>query len=176
VSGDDSLITIGVIGRPQGIKGEVRITSQTDWPDRFLELSNVFLDPPNGDGYQVEVKKARFQGKQIILKLAGIEDRNSAESLRGSHLKVTEESCSELPDGFYHIHDLIGMAIKTTSGTTLGFLTDVLKMPAHDVYVVDCNGKEVMIPAVKEFVKKINLSGREMIIEPIEGLLGDDES
>jgi 16S rRNA processing protein RimM len=80
-----------------------------------------------------------------------------------------------LPEGHYYIHELVGLTVKTMQGEKIGTICDVIQTPAQDVYVIDAGEKEIMIPAVKQFVKRINIQKNEMWIDPIEGLIESDE-
>ena len=171
MEGADCLISVGRIARPHGIRGEVKVTPLTDWPERYEEFRSVYMGSEDHVGEWVDIERARIQGGRIILKLSGIDDRTQAEALRGTILKVREEMCSALPDGSYRIFHLIGLGVSTTMGEQIGTLVDVMKMPSQDVYVIDAGGKEILIPAVKKFIKQIDVQNKVMIIEPIEGLL-----
>ena len=170
MGGVGSLIAIGKIGRPHGIRGEVKVVPLTDWPERFQYLRSVYLEAEGEEGVWVEVERAQVRGNRIILKLAGIEERDQAEQVRGRVLKVYEEELP-LPEGYFHVFRLIGMDVRSSAGETMGTIVDVLRMPSHDIYVIDSNGREIMIPAVKKFVKRVDIENNVMIVEPIEGLL-----
>jgi len=171
VEGADNLISVGRIARPHGIRGEVKVTPLTDWPEKYEEFRSVYLELEDKNGEWVDIEKARIQGSRVILKLSGIDDRTHAETIRGYNLKVREETCSALPDGSYRISHLIGLGVNTTSGEQLGTIVDVMRMPSQDVYIIDAGGKEILIPAVKKFIKQVDVQNKVMIIEPIEGLL-----
>jgi len=168
---DQALVLIGRIVRPHGVRGDLKVLPLTDWPERFESLTTIHLKPLKGSCRQVEIQNARFQKNGIILKLAGIDDLDTAETLRGFELYVTPDQIPPLPDGYVHLHDLMGLQVLTDSRDCIGEVTDILKMPAHDVYVVSQGEKEILIPAVKQFVKLVDLEKGEIIITPIEGLL-----
>ena len=170
MGGVGSLISIGKIGRPHGIRGEVKVVPLTDWPERFQQLRSVYLEAEGEDSVLLEIERAQVRGNRVILKLAGIEERGQAEQIRGHIIKVNEEDLP-LPEGYFHIFQLIGMDVRSSAGETIGAIVDVLRMPSHDIYVVDSNGREVMIPAVEKFVKRVDIENNVMIVEPIEGLL-----
>ena len=171
MEGAESLISVGRIGRPHGIRGEVKVTPLTDWPEKYEEFRSVYMGLEGENGEWVDIEKARVQGGRIILKLSGIDDRTHAEAIRGFVLKVREEMCSPLPNGSYRIFHLIGLGVNTTGGEQIGTVVDVLQMPSQDVYVIDAGEKEILIPAVKKFIKRVDVQNKVMIIEPIEGLL-----
>lgn len=175
MGGGDSLITVGRILRPHGIRGDVKVELYTDWPDRFNELRMLCLIVPGRVGKWIKVEQARIQQGSAILKLSGFENRSQAESVRGAELCVRENELPSLQEGHYYIHDLVGMNVRTVLGEKIGSVVDIIQMPAQDMYIVDADGKEIMIPAVKEFIKRIDLDKKEIIIDPIEGLIDSDE-
>jgi len=170
LGGVGSLVSIGKIGRPHGIRGEVKVIPLTDWPERFQQVQSVYLEPEGEAGVWVEIERAQVRGDRIILKFAGIEERDQAERIRGRIIQVCEESLP-LPEGYFHVFRLIGMDVKSSAGEKIGPIVDVLRMPSHDIYVVDSNGREIMIPAVKKYVKRVDIENNVMIVEAIEGIL-----
>jgi len=176
VSEVESYASVGRIVRPHGIRGELKVVSLTGWPEQFNQYRTLYVERPDGNGEWFAVERSRLQGERIILKLSGIDDREKAESFRGSFLKIQKEENSFLPEGTYYVSDLLGLEVCTNEGERIGSLVDVMKMPAQDVYVVDMGGREILIPAVKVFIKKVDIQGGRILIQPIEGLLGQDEN
>lgn len=169
--GGETFVSIGRIVRPHGIRGEVKVTPLTDWPERLKEYSSLYMEKGEGCGKWMEIEKGRVQGNQVVLKISGIDDRKGAESLRGAELKIQGDKITPPPEGSYRIFDLIGLEVTTTAGKRIGSVVDILRMPAQDVYVVDADGREVLIPAVKAFIKRVDIQGGEIVIRVIEGLL-----
>lgn len=171
MSGVETLIAVGRIVRPHGICGEVKVASLSDWPELFEQYRSLYIEKEGGEGKWIGVERGRTRGNQIILKLSGINNRNGAESLRGALLKVGRDDCLPIPEDTYYVFDIVGLSVRTTQGEIIGSVVDVLKMPAQDLYVVDNGEKEVLIPAVKAFIKKVDIQEGQIVIEPIEGLL-----
>lgn len=168
----DDLIKIGQITAPHGIGGEVRVFPLTDFPERFATLRQLLLGPaavPTGVKFKGAVKGL------IILQVDGVDDRTQAEKLRGQYLQVPKSEAYPLPEGCYYIFDLIGLSVVDLEGNVLGKLVDVDHTnPAHDLYVVEtAPRKRYMVPAVRKFVKEIDLSKGHVVIAPIPGLLED---
>ena len=109
--------------------------------------------------------------KKIIIKLQGINNRTAAEQLRGGLLQRQRSELRALADDEYFIFDLIGLNVKSVSGDPIGTITEMMNMPAHDIYVVKNGPREILIPAIKSIVKKIDINAGEMIIDPIDGLI-----
>jgi 16S rRNA processing protein RimM len=163
-------VTIGRISRARGVKGEMVVVPFTDDPRRFGELKKVMILKGEviKDFLVEEVRQ--FKGK-VLLKLKGVEKPEEVKKLVGGFIEIEREQMVELPPGRYFVFDLIGLEVITTGGARIGKVKDVLSLPANDLYLVEGGGKEHHIPALKEVVKKIDLKKKEMIIEPIEGLL-----
>jgi 16S rRNA processing protein RimM len=163
------MIAIGRILAPHSGHGEVKVLPLTDFPERFAKLTRVFL----GDNEQCQVERTRWHKKCVLLKLAGCDDRTAAEQLRGRLLFLPEEELVLLPEGQYYVHQLIGMRVETVAGQLLGILSDVLHTGANDVYVVQgAKGQEILVPAQRNVVERIDLAARVMVVNPLPGLLG----
>ncbi len=159
-------VTIGTVITPHGIRGELRVKLLTDFPERFEELDEVWVEIPGESGRVMEIESVRPYKEGLILKLSGVEDRTAAEGYRGADLRIDEGQMVELEDGEFYIHDLIGLEVFTTEGVSLGQVTQVLQGAANDVYVTP----KGMIPAVKQFVVEIDLAARKMLVTP-DGVL-----
>ena len=108
----------------------------------------------------------------VILKLAGISDRDGAEAVRGKELFITESDLPELPEGQYYIRDLIGMTVKEENGEILGKVSDVLQNTAQDIFEVEnADGRKILIPKVDQFVLEIDKAAGEIRVRLIEGML-----
>lgn len=117
-------------------------------------------------GAEHEILGARLQGERLVLQIEGVSDRTAAEKLQWEYLEADEDLDVELDEDEYFTADLIGMRVVTEAGEVLGEVEKVLPYPAHDLLVVD----GIMIPAVKEFVKQVDLKGRRMVVHLIEGM------
>ncbi|MDZ7261078.1 MAG: ribosome maturation factor RimM [candidate division KSB1 bacterium] len=164
-------ISIGFIHGVHGIKGEVKVFPLTDHPPRFKTVTSALVELPGGESRELELEKVRLRGDKIYLKFYGIESREQSLRLKGAYIKIKREECLKLPADRYYIFDLIGLEVKTLQGESLGHITDVWNLPANDVYIVSFQNKEILIPAIAQVVKQIDLEKRLMIIDPIEGLI-----
>lgn len=166
------LIRIGQITGAHGVRGEVRVYPLTDFPERFTNLRRALLGP------EARPVGVRFRGtvrNLVILALEGVTDRNQAEALRRQYLMIPRSEVYPLPEGHYYIFDLIGLDVVDPEGRPLGKLVDVDRnSPVHDLYVVEtAPGKRYMVPAVREFVRSIDLAAGRIVVQPIPGLLED---
>ncbi len=164
------LVAIGKVLRPHGQVGEVRVLPLTDFPDRFSELESVYL-VNEGETRNLTVERAELRGNTVILKFTEVRTQRDAWELVGSTLEIPQEEVVALPEGTYYVFQLMGMRVLNEEGEFLGEISDVLSMPAQDVYVVKREEEEVLIPAVESIVKSIDLERGEMVICPIPGLL-----
>ena len=159
-------ITIGDMPTPWGLKGEIKIRPLTDFPERFNAGQPVYID---GTAYIIE-KRTQHRGA-VIIKLNGIDTPEAASRLRHKTIDIPESEIQPLPEGQYYRFDIIGLEVWTTGGELLGTLSDILTTAGNDVYVVKTGKKDILIPAIKDVVKSIDLKNQRIVIEAIEGLL-----
>ncbi len=153
------------------MKGEVVVNPDTFDVNRYFILKSVFVGRSEDNAGLLSVESVRIQKERPIIKFTSIDSRDDAEKLVGRILYVDEANRIELPEGFYFIHDILGMQVYTVDEKYIGEVKDVLSLPAHNVYVVSYKEKEVMIPAVDEFIDLIDEEKKIIRIKPIEGLL-----
>lgn len=161
-------IKIGKIVNAVALRGEVKVYNYSGYKERYEELERIIVD---GRNYKIE--KIRYQNDMVILKLAGVNDRNAAEALKTKDVFITEDDLAELPDDTFYIRDLLGLDILDyDTDAKLGTLKDVLQPSSQDVYVIKgISGSDFYVPAVSEFVKEVNLKGGYIKIKPIEGMI-----
>ena len=155
---------------PHGLRGEVKCRIVTDFPkQRFRRSSSLLV---RGQTHTIE--SARVQGTTVLLKLSGISDRNAAETLRGADIEVPTEAAVQLPRGRFYWHQVIGLEVEdATTHERLGRVHDIIETGANDVYVVGntSNGKELLIPAIKDVVKEIDPTSGKMMIQLLPGMI-----
>jgi len=157
-----SNVRVGRIVGAHGLKGDLKVEILTDFAERLDKGRRLRLK-----GDWVTVEAARIQKDRLIVHLSGIDKIDDAEALQWEYLEAPVDERPQLDEDEFVTADLIGMTVVTTDGTEIGAVTDVLLMPAHDVLVVGT----VMIPAVKRFVKDVNVPDRRITVELIEGML-----
>ena len=156
-------LRIGLILRPHGVRGAVKVLPLGDDSSRFLELEDAFLE--RGGSYApVRVADVNVQDSDVYLSLSAASDRNDAEKLRNVYICVDRAHAAKLPEGRYFIADLIGCEVSDTDGRTFGKLTDVLQNGAADVYVVK-GEKELMFPALKTLLNIVDISGKRIVLD-----------
>jgi 16S rRNA processing protein RimM len=166
---EPALILVGRIGRPQGIKGEVTVEVRTDDPDDRFAPGRVLQT----DVRPLTVESSRWQGKYLVVAFQGVHDRNQAELLRDTLLRIDTADLPPLAaEDEYYDTQLVGLAAQRQDGTPLGEVTDVLHLPGGDVLVVlQPHGAEALIPFVKAIVPTVDLAAGHVVVDPPEGLL-----
>lgn len=166
----EDMLQVGVITQTHGIKGEVKVFPTTDDAQRFKKLKKVTLD--NGkERRELEITSVKFFKNLVILKFKGIDDINEVEKYKKATLFVTREDAVPLGENEYFIADLIGLKVVSDEGEELGTLDDVLQTGANDVYVVkNDKGEEILVPAIKDCVKNVDIEGGEILLHLLPGL------
>lgn len=170
------LITIGRIVKPFGVKGEVHVQSLTDVPGRFEELGEVTLVLSSGHRVVTTVTKVRGDGQFYRVSFASCTTPEEAASFRGALVKIPEGQAPLLPAGQHYQYELIGLTVQDEAGRSLGVLEEVLEMPEQQLFVVRRGNREILIPAVRAMITKIDIENHVMIVSPVEGLLGDHDA
>lgn len=166
-TGQPTHLVIGRVVAPRGLGGELKVAIDTEQPDRFLQLGEVYL----GDGLVCfKVQRARLHRGQALLQLRGIADRNAAEAWRGAHVSVSMDDALPLEEGQYYCHQIEGLDAVTIEGEKLGRVTEVLATGANDVYVVRGDQGELLLPAVKDVILRVDLQAGILVVRLPEGL------
>lgn len=167
-------LAVGRILRPHGIRGELRVGILTNYPERLGQYAYFYLASPDLPeiARRYPVEKLRRHKKVLLLKLGGCDDRNAAEELRGQLVQIPIEEVVPLEEGEYYYFQLIGVRVEAESGESLGQVVDVLETGANDVYVVRGPQGEVLLPAVKDVVLKLDLEAKQMVVNLLPGMLG----
>ena len=166
---DSDFIVIGQITKPHGVRGEVRVMPHTDEPLRFTWLEQVYVGADNPQLMAVE--QARVHQGMVLLKLTAVSTRTAAESLRGEWLLVPEDEALPLAEGEYFLFQLEGLTVVTTDGETLGTLTSVIETQANNVFVVQGERGELLLPDIDEVVQEIDFENGRMLVTLLPGLI-----
>lgn len=169
------LLNVGKIVNTQGIRGEVRVWPQTDFPDvRFKPGSKLLLVHPEQPDAQVEVEvqSCRDLKNLFVVKFKGFDDINLVEKYKGWELKVSETERVPLSEGEFYIRDIVGCSVVSDEGEPLGTITDVLSPGANDVWVVRRpRGKEWLLPVIDDVVLDVDVAAKTVKVRLMEGLL-----
>ncbi len=164
-------ITLGKMGAVYGIKGWLKIHSFTDEPDAILDYFPWSLKLGN-NVQTVEITDWRKHNKGLIVKVAGIDDRDEAQAFVGSEILTSEAALPELPQGHFYWRDLIGLSVVTNKGYDLGVVTDMMETGANDVLVVKANlndgfsKKERLIPYLfEQVIESVSIENKQICVD-----------
>lgn len=159
---------VGIVAAPVGIRGEVKIDLLTDFPDRFKQLRQLYV----GDAHHpMRLASARRHARRVALRFEDVHDRDAADALRGQALFIPREEAMPLPPGHYYHDQIIGLRVLSTTGDALGVVEQILHTGNNDVYVARDGAREVLIPAIHDVVREIDVAAGTLTIEVIDGLL-----
>lgn len=154
----------GEIVNTHGIRGEVKLLPWSDSPAFLLDFKTLYV---NGQGMTVEA--ARVHKTTLLVKFAGVNTVEEAMKLKGKRVSIARKD-AKLPKGSFFLADLIGLTVKDENGQTIGTVKEVLTPSVQNVYVIETPSGEKMVPAVPEFIKKVDVEGGEMLVSLIEGM------
>jgi 16S rRNA processing protein RimM len=165
------VVQIGHVIRPHGVTGLLRIVSYAQSKETFLKAGSVYIAKANGNLEEHTVVSIRERGSQYLLKVSGVESVEQADKLRGAEIFIGKESLGEKQEGDFYHHELLGLGVYLDTGRYLGVLKGIFPTGSNDVYVVEDQGKEYLIPAIYEVIKEVDLSEGRMVISAMKGLL-----
>ena len=167
----EEYLEIGQIVNTNGLKGLLKVKPLTDDITRFEELETIYIQI-HSQLVEKKIEKVRYVKNMVLLKLEGIDDINEAEKYRNLYIKINRKDIKELPENSYLIVDMLKCEVYTEENELLGKMIDVLQTGSNDVYVVkNKNGKEILLPAIKDVVKKVDIQNKKIIVKLMEGLI-----
>lgn len=167
----EDMLRVGVISSTHGVRGEVKVFPTTDDPSRFRDLESVLLDTGK-ELQKLEITGVKFFKNMVILKFKGYDNINEIEKYRGKDLWITRDQAVPLGEDENFVADLIGLRVLTDEGESLGVMKDVMFTGANDVYVVEReNGKELLLPAIRDCILDVDLEAGIMKVHVLDGLL-----
>jgi 16S rRNA processing protein RimM len=161
-------VAVGVIQRPHGLRGFVRVKPLTDWPERFKKLSSVCSLQSDSVRQELRIEQVIVRSSDVFIKFRGIDDRAGAEALTGATLAIGRSECVSLPAGEFYAFEIIGLKVVNPQGENIGTLADIINYPAHDVWMIRNGNKEWLIPATQDFVKKVDVAAGVIVVDRIE--------
>lgn len=162
-------LQVGAITSTHGLNGEVKVFPTTDDPKRYSRLKEVWLDTGR-EKLVLKVERVKYFKQFVIVKFQGLDRIEDVEGYVKKNLYVTRENAVKLRKNEYFIADLIGLTVIDEQERRLGTLTDVLSTGANDVYVVTEDGKELLIPAIRQCILDVNVEAGVMRVHLLEGL------
>ena len=157
-------LLIGEITKPQGVQGELKLRPITCDPSRFENMDYAFLK--EGEGYRrVNIRVRRAGADAVFLRMEGVNTRNDAEEMRGTMLYIDRAHAVELDEDSTFICDLMGLKGVLTDGGEIGRIIDVMQPGGNDVYVFKGKRGEVLVPALRSVVVKVDLDAGVMLLD-----------
>lgn len=167
----ENLMEIGQIVNTYGIKGFVKVVPFTDNINRFEDLKEVYVETKKGlENFEIE--EVKYAKNTVLLKLKGIDDINIAEKYKNCYIKISRENAVKLPEDTYFIVDLLDIKVYTDEDIYLGNIIDVYPTGSNDIYVVkNEEGKQVLLPAIGEVIKTVDIENKKMVVHLLDGLI-----
>jgi 16S rRNA processing protein RimM len=171
---DLDFVSIGRISRTHGVRGALKVVPYGETLGEQSAGEKLFLNP-DAKGVRPELTLAalRPQGKFWVVQFHELSDMDAAQRVVGEELFVPEDRLSPTEEGEYYHFQLLGLSVVTVGGRYLGILERIMETGANDVYVVNCEGKELLVPAVEGIICEVDLALGKMVIDPPEGLMDD---
>ena len=171
---DQPWVTIGRISGVHGIRGNLKVLSYAESLELFSLEDGVILQYPQGEVTHTAITSVKPHGRKILVTVAGVNDRNQAEALVGSLIRIERRSLPPLEDDAFYWTDLIGCEVETSQARYVGRVQSIIAKGGNDVLVVRNEGKgnraEVLIPIVESILKDVDLVARRLIVELPQGL------
>jgi 16S rRNA processing protein RimM len=167
----DELLIIGRIVAPFGVRGQVKLRAVTDRPDHLQRHVRTVYVGAARTPYQL-VHVIQHKPGLLILTLKDVTSRDAAEELRNTEVSIRERDAAPLDAGEYYIHELYGLRVETTEGVVVGQVREILETGANEVLIVARPGQsDALIPMIHDIVQELDLAGKRLVIQPMEGLL-----
>ena len=170
-SGEDELICVARIARPQGHRGEVIADLLTDFPERFARLGSAIVKFADGQVLSLKLENSRMHKGRVVLKFSGYDSMTRADDLRGARVMITRDQLVKLPDDTYYDFDLIGCEVDAQDGRRIGRVEEVQNFGAAPLLVVRDGLRELLVPLVLSICVEIDTERKRIMINPPEGLL-----
>ncbi len=163
---EPEFIVIGKILASSGTKGKLKVEVLTDFHERFTPQAKVCISRQ-----PMTIKSVAWHKGKVLIKLNSIDSIEPAQKLKGKFIEIDRSQLHPLPEGQYYYFQIIGLKVWTVEGELVGHVTEILPGKGNDSYVVRGSRGEVIIPAIEDIIKSIDLEKGRLVIEPISGLL-----
>ena len=167
----EEYLEIGQIVNTNGLKGTLKVRPLTDDITRFEDLETIYIQK-HKELVEFTIQEVKYNKNMVLLKLEGIDDITEAEKYKNFYIKINREDAVELEEDSYFIVDIIGCEVYTESQELLGKVIDVFPTGSNDVYTVkNSEGKEILLPAIEDVIKDVDIKNKKIIIHLLEGLI-----
>lgn len=165
---DDNFLLIARISRPHGNKGKVKINSYAESDSIYRELDELYVEDKSGEIRSLHINYRGAHRRFLILGFAELKGMDEVEELRGCNLYMDKANLKEIAEGEFYHFQLLGLEVITTEGARIGKIESIIETGSNDVFVVKNGDQEHLVPAVKDFIKEIDIKKGTMIVEPLE--------
>lgn len=167
----EGYLEIGQIVNTNGLKGFLKVKPLTDDITRFEKLKTIYIQKAK-ELIEFKIQEVKYNKQSVLLKLEGIDDITEAEKYKNFYIKISKENAVELEKNSYFIVDIIGCQVHTDENEYLGNVVDVFQTGSNDVYTLkNSEGKEILIPAIKEVIKNVDIKNKKIVIHLMDGLI-----
>ena len=167
----EGYLEIGQIVNTNGLKGFLKVKPLTDDITRFEKLKTIYIQKAK-ELIEFKIQEVKYNKQSVLLKLEGIDDITEAEKYKNFYIKISKENAVELEKNSYFIVDIIGCQVYTDEKEYLGNVVDVFQTGSNDVYTLkNSEGKEILIPAIKEVIKNVDIKNKKIVIHLMDGLI-----
>ena len=169
----EEYLEVGQCVSTHGVKGELKVKPLTDDITRFSKLKKIYMSIKE-ELIEFPIEEVRYNKNMVLLKLKGIDSMEKAEEYRGNYLKINRKDAVKLPKDSYFIIDLIGLNVYCEENDELlGKIDDIYNTGSNDIYVVkdETTGKQILLPGIKDVIRKVDIENRRIIVKILEGLL-----
>lgn len=168
----EKLVTVGRIVNSHGIRGELKVVPETDFPERFDKGNALIIVDSQNKQTPVTVQTSRLHKNMFILQFDQFSNINDVEKFKGSLLKIEAKEQQPLEEGEYYYHEIIGCKVVTEEGEELGLVSEVLTPGANDVWVVSLpKGKQLLLPVIDDVILNVDIANKTIRIHLMEGLM-----
>lgn len=166
----DDLLEIGEVVRPHGLDGRIKAKSYLVSKGSTHRLDEVFIRKSNEPAKRFRVKSLRAKQRTLFLELEGIEDIDAAVRLVGCRVLISPDKLDKLPEDEFYWHELLGLQVQTEEGQSLGRIGSIIPCRNHDVYVCKGSEGEILLPAIGDVIRKVDIDAGVMIVRLLKGL------
>jgi 16S rRNA processing protein RimM len=168
--GKDDLLEIGEVVRPHGLRGRIKAKSYLVSKGSAHRLDEVFIRKQKEPAVRFRVKTLQAERRALFLELEGIEDVDAAERLVGCRILISSDKLEKLPDDEYYWHELLGLQVATEAGQILGRIESIVPGENHDIYVCAGHEREILLPAIGEVIRKVDIDAGVVVVRLLKGL------
>lgn len=164
------LFVAGEIVKTRGLRGSLKVLSYVETKNTFSKLKFVYIEKNAGQNCRFDLKKIDASGNFLFVELDGVNDIESANKLIGCKILLPRDTLEKLPEGEYYWHEILGIDVYTEEGKYIGKVESVIPTGSNDVYVCRGEEREILLPAIADVIRQIDINRRIMKVKLLEGL------